>query len=119
MLFFGKLDIIEDLSKQSKGVGKTRCTASIGLLTLGWVLFSYLTGNTVGGWASIAALVLILGSLQLLMLGIFGEYLGRMYMESKHRSLFIVQEVRSRQNGVAMGNPVHRIQRQIRQTVNG
>lgn len=92
---------------------------TIGLLTLGWVFISYLTGNTVGGWASIAALVLILGSLQLLMLGIFGEYLGRMYMESKHRPLFIVQEVRSRRNGVEMENPVHRIQRQIRKTVNG
>lgn len=91
----------------------------IGLLTLGWVFISYLAGHTVGGWASIAALVLILGSLQLLMLGIFGEYLGRMYMESKHRPLFIVQEVRSRRNGVKMENPVHRIQRQIRKTVNG
>lgn len=91
----------------------------MGLLTLGWVLISYVTGHTVGGWTSIAALVLILGSLQLLMLGIFGEYLGRMYMESKHRPLFIVQEVRSRQNCAEMGNPVHRIQRQIRQIVNG
>ncbi len=91
----------------------------IGLLMLGWVFISYLVGDTVGGWASIAALVLILGSLQLLMLGIFGEYLGRMYMESKHRPLFIVQEVRSRRNGVDRENPVHRIQRQIRKTVNG
>lgn len=92
---------------------------AIGLLTLGWVFISYLTGNTVGGWASIAALVLILGSLQLLMLGIFGEYLGRMYMESKHRPLFIVQEVRSGKNRSETGNPVHRIQRQIRRAVNG
>lgn len=90
----------------------------VGFLMLGWVLISYFTGQTVGGWASIAALVLILGSLQLLMLGIFGEYLGRMYMESKHRPLFIVREVRSRTAGNAMENPVHRIQQEIRAMVN-
>lgn len=90
-----------------------------GLLTLGWVVISYFTGQTVGGWASIAALVLILGSLQLLMLGIFGEYLGRMYMEAKHRPLFIIQEVRSCQIGVERENPVHLIQQRIRRMVNG
>jgi dolichol-phosphate mannosyltransferase len=45
------------------------------------------------GWTSIAALILIIGSMQLLMLGIFGEYLGRMYMESKQRPLYLVDEV--------------------------
>lgn len=67
----------------------------VGLLTIGWVLVSHLTGNTVTGWASIVGLVLIIGSIQLLMLGIFGEYLGRMYLESKSRPLFIVQEIRA------------------------
>ncbi|MGZ3234349.1 MAG: glycosyltransferase family 2 protein [Croceibacterium sp.] len=64
-----------------------------GLLALVWVGISWLRGGTVLGWTSIAALILIIGSMQLLMLGIFGEYLGRMYMESKQRPLYLVDEV--------------------------
>jgi dolichol-phosphate mannosyltransferase len=61
------------------------------LLGIGWV---WLRGGTVEGWASLAALILIMGSVQLLVLGVFGEYLGRMYMEAKQRPLFIISEVR-------------------------
>lgn len=61
------------------------------LIGIGWV---WLQGGTVQGWASLAALILIMGSVQLLVLGVFGEYLGRMYMEGKHRPLFIIAEVR-------------------------
>jgi dolichol-phosphate mannosyltransferase len=64
-----------------------------GLLALIWVAMSWLSGGTVLGWTSLAALILILGSMQLLMLGIFGEYLGRMYIESKQRPLYLVDEV--------------------------
>lgn len=64
-----------------------------GLLALVWVGVSWLSGGAVLGWTSLAALILILGSMQLLMLGIFGEYLGRMYMESKQRPLYLVDEV--------------------------
>lgn len=67
----------------------------VGVLTMMWVLWSHMMGHTVTGWASIAGLVLIIGSIQLLMLGIFGEYLGRMYLEAKNRPLFIIQEVRA------------------------
>ena len=64
-----------------------------GLLALVWVGVSWMSGGAVLGWTSLAALILILGSMQLLMLGIFGEYLGRMYMESKQRPLYLVDEV--------------------------
>lgn len=66
----------------------------LGIVALLWVAASWLRGETIVGWASLAALVLIMGSAQLLVLGVFGEYLGRMYIESKRRPLFIVQEVR-------------------------
>ena len=46
------------------------------------------------------AAVLIIGSIQLLILGVFGEYLGRMYMETKRRPLFIVREVRGSPAGL-------------------
>jgi polyisoprenyl-phosphate glycosyltransferase len=50
-------------------------------------------GNTVEGWATIMVAVLSLGSIQLLCLGIVGEYLGRIFNESKQRPLYIIQEI--------------------------
>jgi dolichol-phosphate mannosyltransferase len=40
------------------------------------------------------AVVLVLGSMQMVVLGVIGEYLGRLYMESKHRPLFIIQDIK-------------------------
>ncbi len=65
-----------------------------GLVSLAGIVWVWMQGGTVQGWASLAALILIMGSVQLLVLGVFGEYLGRMYMEAKHRPLFIIAEVR-------------------------
>ncbi|MFM7403907.1 MAG: glycosyltransferase family 2 protein [Erythrobacter sp.] len=65
-----------------------------GLVSLIGIVWVWMQGGTVAGWASLAALILIMGSVQLLVLGVFGEYLGRMYMEGKQRPLFIVSEVR-------------------------
>ncbi|EQB05676.1 hypothetical protein L288_12420 [Sphingobium quisquiliarum P25] len=91
----------------------------LGILVLGWVVISYARGDTLTGWASIASIVLILGSIQLLMLGIFGEYLGRMYMESKHRPLFIVQEVRAKPTATADRSPVHQMTAKIERAMHG
>jgi polyisoprenyl-phosphate glycosyltransferase len=66
-----------------------------GLAALIWVGVSYLYFGTVAGWTSLAALILIIGSVQMMMLGVFGEYLGRMYMEVKRRPLYIIREVRT------------------------
>ncbi len=57
------------------------------------VIFVIAVGRSVPGWASLMVAVLFMGSLQLLVLGIIGEYLGRMFIESKRRPLFLVQEV--------------------------
>lgn len=65
-----------------------------GLVSLIGIVWVWMRGGTVEGWASLAALILIMGSVQLLVLGVFGEYLGRMYMEAKQRPLFIIAEVR-------------------------
>ena len=64
-----------------------------GLLTLAYVLYSWLTHQTVQGWTSVITIVLILGSAQLLLLGVFGEYLGRLYLESKRRPLFVIDQI--------------------------
>lgn len=63
------------------------------LLLLVYVLIHYFTGYSVEGWTSLAVIVLLLGSAQLLVAGVMGEYLGRLYVESKGRPLFIIQEI--------------------------
>jgi polyisoprenyl-phosphate glycosyltransferase len=69
----------------------------LGLLYLVYVLaIKLFTDEAVAGWASVAAAVLILGGVQLLCLGIIGQYLGRMYDEIKSRPLFFVAEDTSR-----------------------
>jgi dolichol-phosphate mannosyltransferase len=65
----------------------------LGLISLVCILAFWLRGDVIPGWTSLAALILILGSIQLTVLGIFGEYLGRMYIESKRRPLFIIDEI--------------------------
>lgn len=64
-----------------------------GMLMLIYTLGSWALGSVVTGWTSLATMMLILGSVQLIMLGVIGEYLGRLYMESKRRPLFIVESV--------------------------
>ena len=91
----------------------------LGMLMLGWVLISYAMGDTLTGWASIASIILILGSIQLLMLGIFGEYLGRMYLESKRRPLFIVQEVRAKPTLSADRNHTRQTPVKIKRAMHG
>jgi dolichol-phosphate mannosyltransferase len=83
----------------------------LGLVVLGYTLFEWSIGNVLPGWTSLAAIMLILGSVQLLVLGIFGEYLGRMYMETKRRPLYFVNEIVSRHPAVDTQElPVHRLQ---------
>lgn len=65
----------------------------LGLLVLAYTLLSWTTGGTVHGWTSLAGLILVLGSVQMFMLGIFGEYLGRIFIEVKNRPLYIVKDV--------------------------
>jgi polyisoprenyl-phosphate glycosyltransferase len=65
----------------------------IGLLLLSYALTGWLTGRVTQGWTSLMSLMLILGGAQLLLLGIFGEYLGRLYIEVKRRPLFVVDRV--------------------------
>jgi dolichol-phosphate mannosyltransferase len=66
---------------------------ALGLFFMGWTAVSYLSGVAIKGWTTLMSVVLILGSGQLFVLGLIGEYLGRLYMQSKNRPLFIIQEV--------------------------
>ena len=60
----------------------------IGILLILHVLYSYLAGNTVPGWATMTILIAFFGSANLVGLGIIGEYIGRIYEESKNRPLY-------------------------------
>ena len=60
-----------------------------------WVIAKTLIwGEPVQGWPTMMAVVLFLGGVQLMALGVIGEYLGRLYLEAKHRPLYLVQDWR-------------------------
>jgi polyisoprenyl-phosphate glycosyltransferase len=63
------------------------------LCTMSYVLISWLYLEPVPGWTSIFLSMLILASVQLFSLAIIGEYLGRIYMQTKQRPLFIIREI--------------------------
>lgn len=65
----------------------------VSLIMIVYNVVRWATGNTVTGWASIACSVWLIGGLILLSLGIIGEYLGKLYMESKGRPRFLIREV--------------------------
>ena len=58
-----------------------------------YALFITALGLTVKGWSSTVVLILFLGSVQLISLGIIGEYLGRIYEEIKHRPMYIINSM--------------------------
>jgi hypothetical protein len=80
-----------------------------GLFALG--LLGYSLGSWLGlfggrlerGWTSLMSAMALLGSIQLMVLGIIGEYLGRMYEQAKGRPLFIIQEIARHEQFVEPG----------------
>ena len=64
----------------------------LSLVGIIWVFIRHFTGHTVSGWSSLLVIVLFLGGLQFIFLGIIGEYVGKTYMESKHRPRYIIAD---------------------------
>jgi len=60
------------------------------LLMLAYVVVAFILGYTVQGWASVLACVLFLGAVQLICLGLLGEYLGRLYATAQGRPAYFV-----------------------------
>lgn len=63
----------------------------VSLLMLIYFFVQYFLGNTVQGWASLAVSVWALGGLQLLAIGVIGEYVGKVYLEAKARPRYLVE----------------------------
>ena len=68
-------------------------TAILAVLYLVYVLVEKLLGYTVQGWTTIMVAMLFMGSVQLICLGILGEYLGRVFNEVKPRPMYVIEEV--------------------------
>jgi polyisoprenyl-phosphate glycosyltransferase len=63
------------------------------VLLLAYIAVGWITGSAVEGWTSLMLVVVILGAVQMFVLGMIGEYLGRLYIEAKRRPLYIVADV--------------------------
>ncbi len=73
----------------------------LSILALGYTLGSWALGRVVEGWTSLLTVVLILGSTQLILFGLLGEYVGRMYLETKRRPLFVIDQVLTQEGSTA------------------
>ena len=77
-----------------------RFASHVGLLLTGasvllvlYILVGWLLGSAIPGWTSLMLVVVVLGAVQMFVLGLIGEYLGRLYVESKRRPLYLVADV--------------------------
>ena len=63
------------------------------LLLIIYIAFAWLSGRSIQGWTSLMLVVVVLGAIQMFVLALMGEYIGRLYNEAKRRPLYIIQEV--------------------------
>lgn len=66
--------------------------ALVSFLGVIWSVIQALLGRTVSGWASMTAIICFVSGVQLICLGVIGEYIGKIYMETKHRPRYIISE---------------------------
>ncbi len=64
----------------------------VSFLGILYAVIAYFRGDAVSGWASMVCIVCALGGVQLISLGVIGQYIGKIYMESKHRPRYIISD---------------------------
>ena len=67
----------------------------VALISFGLIIWSIVmkfTNNSISGWASTISIISFIGGIQLLSLGIIGEYIGKIYLETKKRPRYIISE---------------------------
>ena len=96
---FGKMMSLAFNGITSLSVKPIRIIASLGLIIalisfigIIWAIVDAATGHTVAGWASTTCIICFLSGIQLLSLGIIGEYIGKIYLEVKQRPRYIISE---------------------------
>jgi dolichol-phosphate mannosyltransferase len=72
---------------------------------LGYTIYGWFSQAAVPGWTSVMTVVVILGSAQMVVLGVIGEYLGRVFLESKRRPLFILERLIRNGRQVVVSTP--------------
>ena len=69
-------------------------TVLLSIVMIIYALVSYVTGNVVPGWSSSFIGTTLIGGIQLVCLGVIGEYVGKIYLETKRRPRYIIEERR-------------------------
>jgi glycosyltransferase involved in cell wall biosynthesis len=65
---------------------------AVSLVILLYSLIRHFTGHTVEGWTFLAVSIWALGGIQLLAIGVIGEYIGKIYLETKHRPKYVISQ---------------------------
>jgi glycosyltransferase involved in cell wall biosynthesis len=63
------------------------------LLIILYILYAFVAGRSIQGWTSLMLVVVVLGAVQMFVLAMMGEYIGRLYSQAKQRPLYIVQDI--------------------------
>ncbi|WP_114227383.1 MULTISPECIES: glycosyltransferase family 2 protein [Sphingomonas] len=63
------------------------------LLIIFYIAYAFISGSSIQGWTSLMLVVVVLGAVQMFVLAMMGEYIGRLYSQAKQRPLYIVQEI--------------------------
>ncbi len=73
-------------------LGVFGCFVGVGILI--YCLCSFFAGHVVSGWTSLLSAIVIMGSLQLFLIGLIGEYIGKVFIEAQNRPMFTIAEVK-------------------------
>ena len=77
--------------KLASHIGMFLSIGSVALIF--YIAFAWSNGHNVPGWTSLMLIVVVIGAVQMFVLALMGEYIGRLYNEAKRRPLYIVQEI--------------------------
>jgi dolichol-phosphate mannosyltransferase len=83
--------------RMASHIGLSLVAASV--LLLGYIAVGVFSGSAIQGWTSLMLVVVVLGAAQMFVLGMIGEYLGRLYIEAKRRPLYIVSDIAGHVHG--------------------
>ena len=66
--------------------------SALSVLYIPYVIYAFVSGTEISGWASLIMTIVFFGGLQLIILGIIGIYIGKIFKQTKERPAYIIQE---------------------------